>query len=369
MSSCAQSNSSPRSGAEPRSWIVPSIRAAVTLAGLAGTSWIVSSLPPRGSYSLTPAEEYLYLLLVGICGTLGAEVRSLAPLVFSIRLKESSPQDELLRAVSGALAATLLYYGVRGWFEDWLGLVMAGPFRVAGLACLTGLATATLPTIGGLSYRQLAGYLQRNLVQDFTLPEPLGGEPNSKRPGDLQPVAAAESLAVVHDEKAPTAGSAGLIGAVCRRELDRSWHCPVAFIRAVMLRLQMNDAAELSSSASVDELIAWLRSNPHWKRLARGDDSGAQQKACQGVLVVAALSQNELQSARGEAAIVVAGPLDPAHDRYPLAYWAGSLTGATAPDHLHMAFSPPVAGRPSHLERIEYFARSLPRGNGSTSVV
>jgi hypothetical protein len=327
---------------------------------LLSVDWLISLLPASGIYSLFSRNDLAYLLLVGICGILGAQFGGLRPSLSRGGAHGLSMDDLLLRSAGGALTATFGYFAARATLQDLLGLVMADVYRLACISAGIGLATRpafVLAEFLGSKARPIAEFVARvaGMVSRFdlqqTAPAPKK-EPTFHTAFDFHsppnPLPAEESLP-------------SLIFQVCQEEQRSPGYDCAQYVRAVLLRLGIHEARELPGDVTADELLAWLRSTPLWRRMPRGDDRTAQQKAAQGAIVIAALSSEEIHRPYGELAVIVAGPLDIAHDRFPLAFWSRLAGDAQPPDHIHLAFAPPSPGRPNHLERIEYFARAIPR--------
>lgn len=86
------------------------------------------------------------------------------------------------------------------------------------------------------------------------------------------------------------------------------------------------------------------------------DSIGAKQKADEGNLVIAGLKGADHSPPRlhGHVAIVVSGPLDTTHNKYPTGYW-GSL-GSIGMKKTTLNYSWVAADR----DKVKYFCKALP---------
>jgi hypothetical protein len=103
-----------------------------------------------------------------------------------------------------------------------------------------------------------------------------------------------------------------------------------------------------------NDIVDTIRAGGDWVALA--DGAAAAAAANNGQFVVAGLRGDEQAKAdvHGHVVVVVAGPLDPAHGKYPHGYW-GSLGGAPGSDQtLNFAWN--VADR----DNVTYAAHDLP---------
>lgn len=119
------------------------------------------------------------------------------------------------------------------------------------------------------------------------------------------------------------------------------------FVRAVAGVLGVHIAAG-NADAIINALLG-----PIWTRLS--DGTAAKQAADTGDFVLAGLkaAKHNPPRANGHVAIVVMGPLDSTHNKYPTAYW-GSL-GSVGRKNSTLNYSWNAADR----DNVEYFKCSL----------
>ncbi|MET0752759.1 MAG: hypothetical protein ABWZ66_05280 [Pyrinomonadaceae bacterium] len=120
------------------------------------------------------------------------------------------------------------------------------------------------------------------------------------------------------------------------------------FVRAVGAALGIDIVAG-NADAIIDSLTA-----PTWTPVIGG--IAAKQKADEGFFVIAGLKAAAHTPPRtnGHVAVVVAGPLDPTHNKYPTGYW-GSL-GSIGKKNTTLNYSWNTADR----DNVKYFYRALP---------
>jgi len=112
---------------------------------------------------------------------------------------------------------------------------------------------------------------------------------------------------------------------------------------------------EIPANATADAILTFLNGNAGWVKLAAGDDQNAKAAADEGKFVIGGLSSGELNDSNGHVVVVVSGPFDPAHNRYPSAYW-GKLNGVGSRNKtINYAFLPP------QRDCVRYFVRALPQ--------
>lgn len=123
------------------------------------------------------------------------------------------------------------------------------------------------------------------------------------------------------------------------------------FVKAVAQGLGIQ---EIPADADADAILNFLKDASGWSKLTPGDDGAAKAAADQGQFVIGGLASGDLREDHGHVVVVVAGPLDPAHHRYPSAYW-GKLGGVGARDKtINYAFKAP------QRDNVRYFKRALP---------
>ena len=136
------------------------------------------------------------------------------------------------------------------------------------------------------------------------------------------------------------------------------------FVKAIAAALQVST---FDPDDDADQIVDKLRGAGDWVALGIGDGAAAKAQADQGLLVVAGLKGNEqaVPDAHGHVVVVVTGPLDPAHNAYPTAYW-GSLGGTPG-----KAQTINFAWRTADRDKVGYFAKPVdtigPAGDGSQS--
>ena len=108
-----------------------------------------------------------------------------------------------------------------------------------------------------------------------------------------------------------------------------------------------------SASDLADDMVDKLRAAPDWSKLA--DGVAAKTQADAGWLVAGGLKGGDQTppALHGHVVVVVSGPLDPAHNKYPTAYW-GKLGGGGAENR-----TVNWAWNQNDRDRVEYFGKSL----------
>jgi len=124
------------------------------------------------------------------------------------------------------------------------------------------------------------------------------------------------------------------------------------FVKAVAAQLEVTTFAH-GDDANV--IADKLQAATDWVALTEGDGPAAKGQADAGLLVIAGLkgSDQVIPDADGHVVVVVAGPLDSTHEKYPTAYW-GRLNGVGA-----KAQTINWAWRPGDRDKVGYFAKSL----------
>jgi hypothetical protein len=139
---------------------------------------------------------------------------------------------------------------------------------------------------------------------------------------------------------------------ICETNWEEHQNDCSGFVKAVALALGIST---FSSNDNADVITDKLHQATDWTALAPGDGIAAKAQADLGAFVVACLKgTDQVQpSPNGHVAVVVSGPLDLAHGKYPTAYW-GSLGGVGA-----KAQTVNYAWRAVDRDRVGYFARSF----------
>jgi hypothetical protein len=124
------------------------------------------------------------------------------------------------------------------------------------------------------------------------------------------------------------------------------------FVKAVCAALGIGTFA---ADDNADMIVGKLHAATDWVALAAGDGATAKARADAGLLVIAGLKgADQVQpDPHGHVVVVVTGPLDPSHGKYPTGYW-GQLGGVGA-----RAQTINFAWRAGDRDRVGYFAKSL----------
>jgi len=137
---------------------------------------------------------------------------------------------------------------------------------------------------------------------------------------------------------------------------DANWEAHQAdcsgFVKAVAFALGVST---FSSDDDANVITDKLHAATEWTALAAGDGTAAKAQADLGLFVIACLKgDDQMQpSPNGHLVVVVSGPLDSTHGKYPTAYW-GSLGGVGAKcQTLNYAW------RAVDRDRVGYFAKSV----------
>lgn len=122
------------------------------------------------------------------------------------------------------------------------------------------------------------------------------------------------------------------------------------FVEAVCLALGV---AVFSSSDLADDMVNKLRAANDWSKLA--DGVAAKTQADAGWLVIGGLKGGDETppAAHGHVVVVVSGPLDLIHNKYPTAYW-GRLGGGGQQD-----MTVNWAWNQNDRDKVEYYGKSL----------
>jgi hypothetical protein len=137
---------------------------------------------------------------------------------------------------------------------------------------------------------------------------------------------------------------------VCSASFEANKSACNAFVEAVSTELGVTlFSADDLANAMVDK----LRAAADWTKLADGAAAKAQADA--GWLVIGGLkgSDEVPPVEHGHVVVVVSGPLDPTHNKYPRAYW-GKLGGVGAENQ-----TVNFAWNPACRDLVEYFGNSL----------
>jgi hypothetical protein len=124
------------------------------------------------------------------------------------------------------------------------------------------------------------------------------------------------------------------------------------FVKGVAFALGIST---FSSNDDANAITDKLHAATDWTALASGDGIAAKAQADLGLFVIACLKGDEQvqPSPNGHVVVVVSGPLDATHGKYPTAYW-GRLDGVGA-----KAQTLNYAWRAVDRDRVGYFAKSF----------
>jgi hypothetical protein len=122
------------------------------------------------------------------------------------------------------------------------------------------------------------------------------------------------------------------------------------FVKAVCMSLGITTFTPVDNA---DVIMDKLRAGNDWTPL--GDGLAAKAQADAGLFVVAGLkgAEQSVPDPHGHVVIVVTGPFDAAHGKYPTAYW-GRLGSVGA-----KAQTTNFAWRAGDRDRVGYFAKSV----------
>src|SRR5262249_16246808 len=115
---------------------------------------------------------------------------------------------------------------------------------------------------------------------------------------------------------------------VCRTNWEAHKSDCSGSVKAVCAALGVGTFA---ASDNADVIVDKLHAATDWTARTSGDGATAKAKADAGLLVIAGLKgADQVQpDPHGHVVVVVTGPLDPSHGKYPTAYW-GKLGGVGA---------------------------------------
>jgi hypothetical protein len=138
----------------------------------------------------------------------------------------------------------------------------------------------------------------------------------------------------------------------CQASWDANKSNCSGFVKAVCSALQVT---AFDADDNADSIVDKLRAGGGWTALGVGNGPAAKAQADAGVLVIAGLKGSEQvqPDANGHVVVVVTGPLDAAHGKYPTAYW-GRLGGVGA-ENQGINF----AWRAGDRDNVDYFAMAL----------
>ncbi len=122
------------------------------------------------------------------------------------------------------------------------------------------------------------------------------------------------------------------------------------FVKAVCAALEVGT---FTADDNADLIVDKLHAATDWRALAAGHGATAKSQADAGLLVIAGLKgADQVQpDPHGHAVVVVTGPLDSSHGKYPTAYW-GRLGGVGG-----KAQSINFAWRGGDRHRVGYFRK------------
>lgn len=143
-----------------------------------------------------------------------------------------------------------------------------------------------------------------------------------------------------------------LVTGTCEENWDAHKSDCSGFVKAV--------AADLKDTTFVpgddaNRIVGKLENAPNWIPIPRGNGVVAKAQADAGFFVIGGLKGSDMVSPEehGHVVVVVTGPLDPTHDKYPTAYW-GHLGGVGA-----KAQTINWAWLAADRDNVNYFAKAL----------
>ena len=139
---------------------------------------------------------------------------------------------------------------------------------------------------------------------------------------------------------------------VCEASWDANKSDCSGFVKAVTGALGVTT---FTGDDGADSIVDKLNAAGDWTAVSPKDGSLAKAQADAGLLVIAGLKgADQVQpDSHGHVVIVVTGPLDLAHGKYPTAYW-GRLGGVGA-----KAQTINFAWRAGDRDQVAYFVKSL----------
>jgi hypothetical protein len=151
--------------------------------------------------------------------------------------------------------------------------------------------------------------------------------------------------------KEETVNPQGIIS-VCEANWDLHQADCSGFVKAVASALGIST---FSSSDNANAITDKLHVATDWTALVSGDGIAAKAQADLGLFLIACLRGDEQvqPSPNGHVVVVVSGPLDATHGKYPTAYW-GRLGGVGA-----KAQTLNYAWQAVDRDRVGYFAKSV----------
>ena len=124
------------------------------------------------------------------------------------------------------------------------------------------------------------------------------------------------------------------------------------FVKAVATTLEVST---FEPGDNANAIIDKLQGAADWTAITRGDGEAAKAQVDDGLFVIGGLKGSDQANPEphGHVVVVVSGPLDPNHGKYPTAYW-GRLGDVGA-----KAQTINWAWRAVDLDKVAYFAKSL----------
>jgi hypothetical protein len=140
--------------------------------------------------------------------------------------------------------------------------------------------------------------------------------------------------------------------AVCEANWDAHKSDCSGFVKAVATELEVNTFAP---GDDANAIVDKPQSATDWTALTASDGLAAKAQADAGLFVIGGLKGPDqvIPDPHDHVVVVVAGPLDPTHTKYPTAYW-GSLRGNPG-----RAQTINYAWREEDRDKVGYFAKSL----------
>jgi len=139
---------------------------------------------------------------------------------------------------------------------------------------------------------------------------------------------------------------------VCEEKWDEHKSDCSGFVKAVAAALGVST---FLPGDNADAIVEKLPGAATWCAIKSGDGLTAKEHADSGFLVIGGLKGSDQANPEehGHVVVVVTGPLDPGHNKYPTAYW-GHLGGVGAKEHtINWAW------RAEDRDKVSYFANSL----------
>src|SRR5260370_35574026 len=112
---------------------------------------------------------------------------------------------------------------------------------------------------------------------------------------------------------------------------DKKWDAHKSdcsgFVKAGAADLEVNTLAPGDNANAIVDKLNKIVNEPNnatgWTEIKPGDGSAAKVQADVGLFVIGGLKGSAMAKPEehGHVVVIVSGPLDPGHDKYPTAYW------------------------------------------------